>query len=295
MIKIDLNIDIQATPEAIWAAIISDKKYRVWTEVFDKGSYFEGGWQKGDRIKFLSQNEHGSKSGMISEIAASDHLKFISIKHLGLIMDDVEDYTSDLAKKWSSAYENYYLEAKTDKITNFHVLADMDEAYFDYFKEAWINALNTLKKLCEENLEPFKAITVEVLVDVPAEQAWTYWTTPEHITKWAFASEDWHCPKATNDLRVGGHYSTTMASKDGQMAFDFGGTYTVVEPTKRLINQLDDGRMVWVTFEAITPEQTLVVETFETEDVNTLELQRAGWQAILNNFKCAAEAGGSLK
>ncbi len=292
MKKIDLNIDIQATPEAVWAAIISDKKYRVWTEAFDKGSYFEGGWQKGDRIKFLSPNEHGAKSGMISEIAASDHLKYISIHHLGFIMDDVEDYTSDSAKKWTPAFENYYLEAKTDTITNFHVLADIDEDYFDYFNEAWISALNALKKLCEENLEPFKAITVEVLVDASAQQAWIYWTMPEYITKWAFASEDWHCPKAINNLRVGGHYSTTMASKDGQMAFDFGGTYTVVEPTKRLINQLDDGRMVWVTFEVITPQQTLVVETFEAEDENTLELQRAGWQAILNNFKLAVEAGG---
>lgn len=292
MKKIDLNIDIQATPEAVWAAVISDKKYRVWTESFDKGSYFEGGWQKGNRIKFLSQNEHGAKSGMISEIVASDHLKYISIHHLGLIMDDVEDYTSESAKKWTSAFENYYLKPKTDTITNFHVLADIDEDYFDYFNEAWISALNALKKLCEENLEPFKAITVEVLVDASAQQAWIYWTMPEYITKWAFASEDWHCPKATNNLRVGGHYATTMASKDGQMAFDFGGTYTVVEPTKRLVNQLDDGRMVWVTFEAITPQQTLIVETFEAEDENTLELQRAGWQAILNNFKLAVEAGG---
>lgn len=290
MKQFDLGIDIQAKPEDIWAAIISDKKYRVWTKVFDPHSYFEGGWQKGDRIKFLSFDENGNQRGMVSEIAESVHLKHLSIRHLGIISNGVEDYDSDAAKQWAPAYEKYYLEPVSEGVVRFRVEADIDESEYDFFMEAWEKALVLLKQVCEENLAPFAAITIETVINAPVGDVWAYWTEPAHIVKWAFASDDWHCPKAVNDLRVGGHYATTMASKDGQMAFDFSGTYTEVLPLVRLVNQIDDGRMVWVDFEALSPQQTKVVETFEAEDMNSLELQREGWQAILNNFKIAVES-----
>ena len=99
MKKIYQSIDIHASREDVWAAIINDKKYRLWAAVFQEGSYFEGGWQQGDRIKFLIEDEDGLRSGMVSEIAVNEHLNFISIKNLGLLINDVEDYTSDHAKK----------------------------------------------------------------------------------------------------------------------------------------------------------------------------------------------------
>lgn len=289
MKRIEKSIEIQATRETVWGAIISDRKYRLWNDVFHEGSYFEGGWQKGDRIRFLSQNEKGETSGIISEIVASEHLQFISIVHLGLIDKGQEDLTSEKAALWTPGFENYYLEALAENVTCFRVESEVDDSYFEFFQTAWTAALNLLKKVCEENLAPFESITIETTVESPIERVWDYWTEPEHILKWAFASDDWYCPKSINDLRVGGHYATTMASKDGQMAFDFSGTYTEVKPLIRIVNQLDDGRMVWVDFESLGPNQTRVIETFEAENLNSLELQRNGWQAILNNFKLAVE------
>ena len=203
--------------------------------------------------------------------------------------DDVEDYTSEEAKKWAPTHENYRLEKLDDMLTRFSIESDIEEEYYEYFQGMWTSALEKLKQVCEENLAPFESITIETVVDAPLEGVWTYWTAPEHMVKWNFASEDWHCPKASNDLRAGGRFVSTMAALDGSMAFDFAGTYTEVVPMERIVNQLDDGRMMWVSFEALGSNQTRVVETFEAEDENTLELQRDGWQAILDNFKLAAE------
>lgn len=134
-----------------------------------------------------------------------------------------------------------------------------------------------------------KAITIQTTVNAPVEKVWRYWNQPEHITKWAFASDDWHAPKAENDLRVDGTFSTTMAAKDGSFSFDFGGVYTKVENHKIIEYTIGDGRKVKVEF---VPEgnQTKVVETFELESQNPEEMQRGGWQAILDNFKKYTEA-----
>lgn len=134
-----------------------------------------------------------------------------------------------------------------------------------------------------------KAITIQTTVKAPVEKVWKYWNQPEHITKWAFASDDWHAPKAENDLRVDGTFSTTMAAKDGSFSFDFGGVYTKVDNHKIIEYTIGDGRKVKVEF---VPEgnQTKVVETFELESQNPEEMQRGGWQAILDNFKKYTEA-----
>ncbi len=132
------------------------------------------------------------------------------------------------------------------------------------------------------------AITVETLVNAPLSKVWAAWTEPEHIVKWNFASDDWHCPKAENDLRVGGKLKCTMAAKDGSMSFDFEGTYTTVTPNKKIDFSLDDQRKVSVSFTA-SGNETKVTETFDAENTNSLELQRNGWQAILNNFRKHAE------
>ncbi len=126
-------------------------------------------------------------------------------------------------------------------------------------------------------------------VNAPVEKVWQFWNEPEHIKGWAFASDDWHAPNAENDLRVDGKFSTTMAAKDGSFSFDFGGVYTDVQEYKYIAYTIGDGRKVEITFNG-NGDNTEVVETFEPEGMNPLEMQQAGWQAILNNFKKYAEA-----
>lgn len=128
------------------------------------------------------------------------------------------------------------------------------------------------------------SITVEVTVNVPVEKAWKDFTDPASITRWYFASEDWHAPRAENDLRAGGHFKTRMEARDGSMGFDFEGTYTVVAPMKSLAFVMPDERKVNITFDA-DGGQTRITETFDAESQNPVDLQRAGWQSILNNFK----------
>jgi uncharacterized protein YndB with AHSA1/START domain len=129
-----------------------------------------------------------------------------------------------------------------------------------------------------------KKITVETVVKAPIEKVWKYWSEPEHIKRWAFASDDWHAPYADNDLRKDGKFKTTMAAKDGSFSFDFGGVYTNVIENKLIEYTMGDGRTVKVTFSG-NDNGTKVTETFDPESENPLDMQRDGWQAILENFK----------
>lgn len=134
-----------------------------------------------------------------------------------------------------------------------------------------------------------KVITVQNTIEAPVQKVWDYWTKPEHITKWNNASDDWHTPRAENDLRPGGTFSSRMEAKDGSMGFDFGGTYDAVTPNEYIESTLGDGRKVKVTFTA-DGDQTRVSESFETEDTHSIEMQRGGWQAILDSFKKYTES-----
>ena len=127
-------------------------------------------------------------------------------------------------------------------------------------------------------------ITVQAVIQAPVEKVWNYWIEPEHITKWCFASEDWHAPTAENDLRPGGKFVTRMEAKDGSAGFDFGGTYDVVKEHEEISYTLGDGRKVDIRFTA-QGNETKVVETFDAEGTHSLEQQQAGWQAIMNQFK----------
>lgn len=133
------------------------------------------------------------------------------------------------------------------------------------------------------------AITIEAIINAPIEKVWKYWNAPEHITKWCHASDDWEAPSAENDVRVGGRFTTVMAVKDKSVSFDFGGEYTEVKEHALLSYIMDDGRRVSVVFEQ-TPEGTKVVETFDPENENPEEMQRSGWQSILDSFKRYAES-----
>ena len=127
-------------------------------------------------------------------------------------------------------------------------------------------------------------ITIESSIHAPVKKVWAYWTEPAHIVKWNAASDDWHTIRAENDLRTGGKFSSRMEAKDGSMGFDFGGIYDLVKEHAFIESMLGDGRKMKVVF---TPngDSTHVSESFEPEKMNAIEMQRAGWQAILDNFK----------
>lgn len=127
-------------------------------------------------------------------------------------------------------------------------------------------------------------ITVEATIKAPIEKVWGCFTEPKHVTKWNFAHESWECPSAQNDLQIGGKFTYNMAAKDGSFAFDFGGIYDEIILHKVISNILDDGRKMRVTF-TVNGNEVLVSESFEAEKANPVEMQRAGWQAILDNFK----------
>ena len=132
-------------------------------------------------------------------------------------------------------------------------------------------------------------ITVESIINAPVQKVWEYWSKPEHITKWNAASDDWHSPRAENDLRTGGRFLSRMEAKDGSFGFDFGGEYTNVKENELIEYVMDDGRKVKVIF-ADLGNATKVVESFEAEGTHSEEMQRGGWQAILDNFKKYTEA-----
>jgi uncharacterized protein YndB with AHSA1/START domain len=128
------------------------------------------------------------------------------------------------------------------------------------------------------------AITVETTIKAPVEKVWKYWSAPAHITQWCSASDDWHAPSAENDLQTGGKFTTRMEAKDGSFGFDFGGVYDEVRDNEYIQYTLGDGRKVVIEF---TPngKDTRVVETFDMENTHSLEMQKSGWQSILDNFK----------
>jgi uncharacterized protein YndB with AHSA1/START domain len=132
-------------------------------------------------------------------------------------------------------------------------------------------------------------ITVETVVQADPKDVWEAWNTPEDIRRWNAAADDWHTTKSAVDLREGGKFSARMEAKDGSEGFDFEGTYTRVEPGKRIDYRMKDGRTVEVRFEP-TAGGVRVVETFDAETENPPEMQRQGWQAILESFRRHVEA-----
>ena len=136
-------------------------------------------------------------------------------------------------------------------------------------------------------LHSFKAmqlITVQSNIQAPVQKVWDFFTNPQHVINWNFAMPEWHCPSATNQLEVGGEFHYTMSARDNSMSFDFWGTYQKIEKEKNIQILLGDGRSMLVTFE-MTDISTIITEKFEPEKENPVELQEAGWQIILDNFK----------
>ena len=133
------------------------------------------------------------------------------------------------------------------------------------------------------------SVTIQAIIDAPVEKVWHHWTSPESIKAWNQASDDWHTTKAENDLRKGGRFMSRMEAKDGSYGFDFEGIYDEVKTHELIAYTLGDNRQVKIIFTNLS-RQTRVTETFDAENTNPVEMQKNGWQAILNNFKKFVEA-----
>lgn len=150
MQKLHFSIVINAPREKVWHAMLDDKHYREWTKAFSDGGYYKGSWEKGSKILFLGSDPQkpGEEAGMVSRIAENKPYEFISIEHLGIVKNGVEDTTSAEAKKWVPAFENYTLKEQGG-VTE--VLVDMDTAdeHAEEFKKMWPDGLNRLKTIAE--------------------------------------------------------------------------------------------------------------------------------------------------
>ena len=132
-------------------------------------------------------------------------------------------------------------------------------------------------------------ISVNALINANATKVWDYYTKPEHITQWNFAHPSWQCPNAENDMRVGGKYRARMEAKDGSFGFDFEATYNEINPGKSFTYTMPDNREVNVEM-VPQGDKTNVQVVFDAEDQNPEEMQKAGWQSILDNFKSYTES-----
>jgi len=126
-------------------------------------------------------------------------------------------------------------------------------------------------------------ITVQATIGADAQKVWDYYNNPKHIIQWNFADPSWHCPSAVNEMRIGGTYIARMEAKDGSFGFDFEAVYSHIEEGKNFTYSFG-GRTASVQFNDLG-KQTEVLVTFDPESENPIELQKSGWQAILNNFK----------
>ncbi len=286
MKKINLSIQINASLEKVWEALLGKNSYPIWTEAFSADSNVVGTWEKGSKLYFTSPNEEGGQDGMVSEVADLRVNEWVSILHRGFLKNGVEDFDSPEVKSWTPAYENYTLKPMNGG-TEFTVDMDSADDYYEMFMQMWPEALERLKELSETGT--CKTVAVSVWVKAPLEVVWDAFTNPKHITQWCFASDDWEAPFAENDLRVGGSFKTRMQAKDGSFGFDFGGTYTSLKEKESYEYEMEDGRKVTLNFTA-GPTATIVREIFDAESENPREMQKSGWQSILNHFKKYVES-----
>lgn len=148
MKKLHFNVDIAAPAAVVFKAVTDDQLYREWTAEFNPGSYFEGSWNKGDKILFVGISKEGKKEGMVAKIVENIPYSQISIRHEGLVDGDNEITEGPAVEGWAGALEEYFLEEK-DGVTHFRVAVDSNEEFAGYFEETWPKALNKLKEVSE--------------------------------------------------------------------------------------------------------------------------------------------------
>jgi uncharacterized protein len=205
-----------------------------------------------------------------------------------LIAIDAESraQVDDMVAKAKKAGGHIYAEAADHGWMYQHSFADLDGHQWEI---GFMDETAIPKEMQEKQHTVKTAVTVSTTIDAPVEKTWDYFTAPQHITNWCFASDDWQAPKATNDLQKGGKFTTRMEAKDGSMGFDFEGTYTEVKKYELIAYDIADGRHVKVSF-GKSGDKSTVTETFEIENMNPADVQRGGWQAILDNFKHYTES-----
>lgn len=278
MQKIILSTTINAPKEKVWEVLWDIDAYQAWTKAFNESSTVKtDNWKEGSKLFFVD----GNVAGMVSEVAKNRPNEYMSFRHLGMVKDGVEDTTSEEVKKWAGSLENYTLK-EADGTTELTMDMDINDEYKEMFEKMWPRALANIKALAEGTAKV--TIIVKAEINAPVNKVWEYWTTAQHIMQWNQASDDWHCPRASNDLRPGGSFSYTMAAKDGSFSFDFKGSIDDLKKNEYIHAALGDGRL-WKTYFRSEGNTTIVTEQFEAENMHSLEMQRFGWQAILNNFK----------
>ncbi|MEX0720042.1 MAG: SRPBCC domain-containing protein [Balneolaceae bacterium] len=151
MDKLNFSITIDAENEKVWNTMLDENSYRAWTEVFSPGSHYSGDWSEGSKILFLAPGETGKMSGMVSRIKENRPYEYLSIEHLGIVEDGVEDTSSEAVGSWAGALENYTLKNLGGKT---EVLVEMDtvEEYKEMFEDIWPEALQKLKELTEKQI-----------------------------------------------------------------------------------------------------------------------------------------------
>ncbi len=279
MQKKEYKIKINATPQKVWFALWDDNHYRNWTSVFCEGSYAKtDNWKEGSRVHFLTPDG----KGMFSNVSENRPFEIMEFTHIGNIDNFKELPLDEETKQWSGGKERYVITESNGE-TTVSVTIDIYEKYMEFFDTAFPKGLEKVKALAENFY-----ITVQTSVNASIEKVWEKWNNPGDIIKWCTATETWHTPTAENDLRIGGLFKYRMEAKDGSMGFDFGGTYTAVEENKNIEYTMADGRKAKIIFEK-QEDRVTITESFEAETMNTFDLQRDGWQAILNNFKKLTE------
>lgn len=274
--KLNFEIFIDASLTKVWQVLWNDTTYRRWTATFSNGSYAVSDWKEGSKIHFLTP----AGDGMFSVISVCNPKKQMTFTHLG----EIKGFAEQGESEWSGMEETYKLSEENKRVK---LLIELDSSpeFKEYFAGVFPKALQMVKILAENVVE----LTVEVEINATVNKVWKMWTTPEDICKWNNASEDWHTTRAENDLRSGGSFLSRMEAKDGCFGFDFTGSHIEVTDGKLIASVMSDGRKMNVTFIS-DGNKTKVIETFEAENENTLDLQQAGWQAILNSFKKYAES-----
>ncbi len=275
----EFKIDISAKAETVWFALWDDYHYRNWTSVFHEGSYALSDWKEGSKIHFLIP----SGSGMYSIIEEKKPNEKMVFKHIGNIQNFEEQALDDETRLWTGAIESYTLieiDGKTNLLASFNSIQE----HIDFFDNYIPKALSKIK-LAAENLEIMVESTINASVDV----VWKKWTTPADVVKWNTASDDWHTTRSENELKAGGKFLSRMEAKDGSFGFDFSGVHKKIIQNELISSILDDGRSLKVLF-ASENGQTRVTVFFNAEMENPPELQKFGWQSILNNFKKYVES-----
>lgn len=281
MNNLNFSTEINAGADKVWFALWDDAHYRKWTTAFHEGSHYKTDWKEGGRIHFLDPQGNG----MYSNITKNQPFEKMFFTHIGEIKNFEEQPLDEATRFWTNAKENYTL-TENNGVTTLTVTLDVveDEKMNAMFSEAFPKGLAIVKETAENLM-----VIVSTTVDASLDKVWQAWTNPESIMKWNTASSDWHTTNAENDLREGGKFSSTMAAKDGSMSFDFWGNYTKIIPNELIEYTLGDGRKVNITFKNEN-DKVSITESFQPESQNTLELQRGGWQNIMDNFKKFVES-----